>query len=140
MYRKLKPPSLLRRAGVSFFLGLTVFLLGVLLEGLLDWFGISGVSAVADDLAIGILAGSVVFAYERHRHKTVIRQMRVIAEMNHHVRNALQPILYSPYVNEQAEQIKIIQESTQRIQWALREILSGEAEKIPPHKKSSVAA
>ncbi|HKD78735.1 MAG TPA: hypothetical protein VKH81_03530 [Candidatus Angelobacter sp.] len=140
MYRKLKPPSLLRRAGVSFFLGLTVFLLGVLLEELLDRFGISGMSAVVDDLAIGILAGVVVFAYEWHRHKTMIRQMRVIADMNHHVRNALQPILYSPYVSEQAEQIKIIQESTQRIQWALREVLPGEAEEIPPHKENSAAA
>lgn len=140
MYRKLKPPSLLRRAGVSFLLGLTVFLLGVLLEDTLDRFGISGTSAVLDDLLIGILAGAVVFAYELHRHKAMLRQMRVIAEMNHHVRNALQPILYSPYVIEQAEQIKIIQESTQRIQWALREILPGETAEMPPHKGTSAAA
>jgi len=141
MYRKVKPPSLLRRAGVSFFLGLTVFLLGVLLEDALDRFGIRGTSAIIDDLLIGILAGAVVFAYELHRYKTVLRQMRVIAEMNHHVRNALQPILYSPYVSEQAEQIKIIQESTQRIQWALREVLPGELDAVvPPHKGTSAAA
>ncbi|HZS27085.1 MAG TPA: hypothetical protein VFB76_07625 [Candidatus Angelobacter sp.] len=141
MYRKLNPPSLLRRTGVSFLLGLSVFLLGVLLEGALNKFGISGTSALLDDLLIGILAGCVVFAYELHQHKTILRQMRVIAEMNHHVRNALQPILYSPYVSEQAEQIRIIQESTQRIQWALREVLpGGEADEMPPYKGSSAAA
>jgi hypothetical protein len=140
MYRKLKSPSLLRRAGVSFLLGLTVFLLGVLLEDTLDRFGISGVKAVIDDLLIGILAGFLVFLYELHQHRAMLRQMRVIAEMNHHVRNALQPILYSPYVSEQAEQVRIIQESTQRIQWALREVLPGEAEDMPPHNGTSAAA
>jgi hypothetical protein len=140
MYRKLNPPSLLRRAGVSFLLGLTVFLLGVLLEDTLDRLGISGVNAVIDDLVIGILAGFLVFAYEMHRHKAMMRQMRVIAEMNHHVRNALQPIMYSPYVKEQAEQIRVIQEGTDRIQWALQEILPGEAEETLPHKGTSAAA
>lgn len=140
MYRKLNPPSLLRRTGVSFVLGLAIFLLGVFLENGLDKLGISGTRAILDDLLIGILAGCLVFAYELHQHKTILRQMRVIAEMNHHVRNALQAILYSPYVNQQAEQIKIIQESTQRIQWALREVLPGEADEIPPHKGSSAAA
>lgn len=140
MYRKQNPPSLLRRTGVSFLLGLTVFLLGVLLEGALNKFGISGASALLDDLLIGVLAGCVVFAYELHQHKALLRQMRVIAEMNHHVRNALQPILYSPYVSEQAEQIRIIQVCTQRIQWALREVLPGEAEAIPADKGSSAAA
>ena len=121
-------------------LGLAIFLLGVFLENGLDKLGISGTRAILDDLLIGILAGCLVFAYELHQHKTILRQMRVIAEMNHHVRNALQAILYSPYVNQQAEQIKIIQESTQRIQWALREVLPGEADEIPPHKGSSAAA
>ena len=118
--------SLLRRAGTSFLLGFGIFLLGVLLENMLDRFAIKGVSAVLDDLLIGIAAGLLVLAYERHRHSAMLRQMRVIAEMNHHVRNALQPILYSPYLKEQAEQIRIVQEGIDRIQWALKEVLPGE--------------
>ena len=58
--------------------------------------------------------------------KLILEKMRVIAEMNHHVRNALQPIMYSPYLKEQAEQVRIIQEGTRRIEWALREVLPGE--------------
>jgi hypothetical protein len=129
MYRKLHPSSLLRRAGTSFLLGLTVFLLEVFLEKLLEKFNVHGIPALSDDLLIGILAGAVVFAYEQHRHNAVLRQMRVIAEMNHHIRNALQPILYSPYLQEQAEQIKVIQQGTTRIQWALEEVLQGELKK-----------
>jgi hypothetical protein len=138
MYRK--PPTLLRRAVYSFSLGFGIFLLGVGLRTLLDRFGVVGVMAAVDDLLTGILAGLLVFAYERHQHKLVLAKMRVIAEMNHHVRNALQPILYSPFLLEQAEQVRTIQEGIRRIEWALREVLPGEAETVPVQSKSKSAA
>jgi hypothetical protein len=137
MYRK--PVSLKRRAVYSFGLGCGIFLLGVALRALLDNMGVSGVTALVDDLLIGILAGVLVFAYERHQHKLILEKMRVISEMNHHVRNALQPIMYSPYLQEQAEQVRTIQEGTRRIEWALREVLPGEG-MIPPGSKSKSAA
>lgn len=124
MYRK--PISLKGRAIYSFSLGAGIFLLGVSLRTLLDNWGVSGVAAAVDDLLIGLLAGVLVFAYERHQHKQILEKMRVISEMNHHVRNALQPIMYSPYLQEQAEQVRTIQEGTRRIEWALREVLPGD--------------
>ena len=136
MYRK--PITLKRRAIYSFGLGFGIFILGVTLGTLLDRWGASGVTAVIDDLLIGFLCGILVFAYERHQHKLVLEKMRVISEMNHHVRNALQPIVYSPYLNEQAEQIKTIQEGTRRIEWALREVLPGEG--AAPQRSHSKSA
>jgi hypothetical protein len=124
MYRK--HVTLRRRAVYSFGLGCGIFILGVTLRTLLDRWSVTGLAAAIDDMLIGLLAGVLVFAYEHHQHKIILEKMRVIAEMNHHVRNALQPIIYSPYVKERAEQIKIIQEGTRRIQWALREVLPGE--------------
>jgi hypothetical protein len=131
---------MLRRALFSFFLGFGIFILGVGLRTVLDKLGVGGVPALIDDLLVGIVAGAMVFAYERHQHKLVLARMRVIAEMNHHVRNALQPILYSPFLQEQAEQVRTIQEGTRRIEWALREVLPGEAEPDPPESKSKSAA
>jgi hypothetical protein len=139
MYRKANLQSLRRRAGTSVLLGFTVFVLGALVEYLLSRFNASGVSAFLDDLLIGVLAGVVVFGYESHRHKMIVRQMRVIADMNHHVRNALQPILYSPYLKEQAEQVRMIQQGTERIQWALREVLHGNFDDPPPQSSRNVA-
>jgi hypothetical protein len=134
------PPSLTRRAFYSFSLGFGIFLLGVALRTVLDKAGVDGVIAVIDDLLTGILAGLLVFAYERHQHKVVLDRMRVIAEMNHHVRNALQPILYSPFLKEQAEQVRIIQEGTRRIEWALREVLAGDVKAEPQASNSDTAA
>jgi len=131
---------MLRRALFSFFLGFGIFILGVALRTMLDTLGVGGMPALIDDLLVGIVAGAMVFAYERHQHKLVLARMRVIAEMNHHVRNALQPILYSPFLQEQAEQIRTIQEGTRRIEWALREVLPGEVEPAPPESKSRPAA
>src|SRR6476646_7412180 len=138
MYRK--PPSMFRRTLYSFLLGFGIFLLGVSLRTMLDKLGVNGGTAVIDDLLIGILAGLLVYAYERHQHKLVLEKMRVIAEMNHHVRNALQSILYSPFVKEQATQITLIQESTRRIEWALREVLPGEVDPQPPVNSKSKSA
>jgi len=131
---------MLRRALFSFFLGFGIFILGVILRTVLDKLDVGGVPALVDDLLVGIAAGAMVFAYERHQHKLVLARMRVIAEMNHHVRNALQPIIYSPFLKEQAEQVRIIQEGTRRIEWALREVLQREAESAPPESKSRPAA
>jgi hypothetical protein len=119
---------MLRRALFSFFLGFGIFILGVALRTVLDKLGVGGLPALIDDLLIGILAGAMVFAYERHQHKLVLARMRVIAEMNHHVRNALQPILYSTFLKEEAEQIRIVQEGTRRREWDLRGVLPGEAD------------
>jgi hypothetical protein len=142
MYRK--HLTLTRRAVYSFALGCGIFVLGVSLRTLLDSWGVTGVAAAIDDMLIGLLAGVLVFAYERHQHKIIHEKMRVISEMNHHVRNALQPIMYSPYLKEQAEQVRIIQEGTRRIEWALREVLPGEdiastGAELPTRRPSSVA-
>ena len=129
-----------RRAVYSFALGFVIFLLGVGLHGLLDRWNVSGLAAGVDDLLIGILAGLLVFAYERHQHKAVLDRMRIIADMNHHVRNALQTIIYSPFLKEQTEQVRIIQEGTRRIEWALREVLPGNTPEEPPTPETKSVA
>ena len=121
-----QPAPLLRRAGYSFLLGFGIFLAGALLQIMFRQLGISGIWELVDNVVSGIVTGLIAFFYETQRHKTVVRNLRMIAAMNHHVRNALQSILYVPYSPTQADQMKVIQASVERIQWALREILPGE--------------
>ena len=136
MSRGPKVPSLLRRVGFSFLLGFSLFVLGALLQGFLHGRSITGISLYLDDLALGVLAGLVVFAYEQRRSKEIRQKLAVISAMNHHVRNALQAISYVPYT-EQAKQILLIQQSVNRIQWALQEILPGD---LPPKERLAVTA
>jgi hypothetical protein len=125
MYRIPQLPSLFRRVGVSFLLGFTLFILGALLQLTLEKNGIRGMAAYADDMIMGVLAGLLVFAYEQHRYRVMVERLKVISGMNHHVRNALQAITFSPYA-EHAKQLELIENAAHRIQWALDEILPGE--------------
>lgn len=120
--------ALFVHAAHSFLLGLGIFLLGVALEVTLQRMRVSGTWQLFDNVCTGILAGLLAFFYERQRHKRVERQLRMIADMNHHVRNALQSITYAPYIQSQVEQIHVIRSSVDRIQWALREILVGDTQ------------
>jgi hypothetical protein len=80
---------------------------------------------LADDFIIGIAAGVLVFIYEQRRNRYLLERLRVIAEMNHHVRNALQVVLYSAEKQKDEEVEKMLRESMDRIEWALREVLEG---------------
>jgi hypothetical protein len=116
----------MRRIGTSVLLGVIIAALGVWFEILISHKALSMVEAI-DDIIIGMFAALVVFSYEQKRYRATMEKIRVIAGMNHHVRNALQAISYAPYT-EQAKQIKLIGESVSRIEWALREILPGDPE------------
>jgi hypothetical protein len=134
MSRIPKVPSLLRRISVSFLLGFVLFVLGAGLQGVLEQRGITRATIYLDDLVLGLLAGLIAFAYEHRRSRELRQKLAVISAMNHHVRNALQTIAYVPYT-EQAKQMLLIQQSVNRIQWALNEILPGEnheARSFPP--------
>jgi len=62
----------------------------------------------------------------RERHRLTVARMQVIAEMNHHIRNALTPISLTISATEDQQLVRIISEGVDRIDWALREILPRE--------------
>ncbi len=62
----------------------------------------------------------------RERHRLMVARMQVIAEMNHHIRNALSPISLSLDETENQHLNHVISDAVDRIDWALREILPRE--------------
>lgn len=77
-----------------------------------------GVSAVV----VSALTGRLMHAANQKREATLLR-MQVISEMNHHIRNALAAISLSADSIPNQQCIRVISESVDRIEWALREIL-----------------
>lgn len=124
----------------SFLIGFAIFIFGASIEALLHARGISSRWDLIDNLITAILTGLIVFLYEQRRGKDMRQRLRMIAAMNHHVRNALQNILWSPYAPDSKDQIRKVQESVNRIEWALREILPSESDVSPdllPPKQSA---
>lgn len=76
------------------------------------------------NLMVGLVGAALVYVLslrERQRQQYVECRLRVIAEMNHHIRNALQVITFYTR-NGQKQEVGIV-EAVERIQWALREVL-----------------
>lgn len=125
MYRNPELPSAFRRISVSLLIAFAVAVTGIAVELLVDGSRHMTVSLV-DNVLVGLMTALILFVYEQRQHNNMVSRINVIAAMNHHVRNALQVISYAPHA-DQAEQIRIIDESVRRIEWALREVLSAES-------------
>ena len=100
----------------------------VLADQLSIRFGLDGSQRVVDDLLGGLIAGLIFYFYERHRLRRLSQQLHVIDLMNHHVRNALQPLMFMNDDPESRGQMKLVEECVRRIDWALREALPGKSE------------
>jgi hypothetical protein len=77
----------------------------------------------------GLFAGGLFFQMAREEkasRELVAERMKTIAELNHHIRNALQVIKFLGAQNRSGldeMQLQLINDSVNRIEWALREVL-----------------
>jgi hypothetical protein len=96
--------------------------------------GLNGSQRILDDLLGGLIAGSIFHLYERHRLRRFSEHLHVIDLMNHHIRNALQPLMFVPDDSEGKAQMNVVEECVRHIDWALREVLPGKtAEQFVVH-------
>lgn len=87
-------------------------------------------AGVLTTLLIAGVLGNIV-----DRADEVRTRLEMIVEMNHHVRNALQLISYSAYQTHDQEAIAAMHQGSERIEWALRELLDRDAMARPLLKK-----
>src|SRR5580658_5870471 len=62
--------------------------------------GLEGSQRIMDDFLGGFIAGSIFYLYERHRLRKVDEHLHMIDLVNHHIRNALQPLMLLTYKPE----------------------------------------
>lgn len=110
--------------------GFVFFFLGSLSDVWLRKYVASPSVAIMDDALVGIGAGLLVLLYERRQRQNIIRKLEVIRLMNHHVRNSLQVISFAASSPQQEELGNNLRDAVERIEWALREVLSGQREDI----------
>jgi hypothetical protein len=98
------------------------------MDSLLASRGLTPHAVFWDDLISGSFVGlallAVLMAADRGKRAQHDR-LRLIAEMNHHVRNALQVIYASAMCSSDKRHLDKIGAAVDRIDWALREILPG---------------
>lgn len=77
-----------------------------------------GLSAIV----VALLTAGLIHQASQRRNAAMLR-MQVIAEMNHHIRNALGAISLSTDAIQSQQCVRVISESVDRIEWTLREVL-----------------
>jgi two-component sensor histidine kinase len=118
------PPTNAKLSGMALLAALVVLVISMGLDLLLlDVHQSPRTLVELSDLFAATLIGSLFFVYGRIRQRQLRRRMEMIAEMNHHVRNALQVISSSSYMGDREKELAALQEAVKRVDWALREIL-----------------
>jgi hypothetical protein len=120
-----------RRSGLfSLVVTLVVSVLGFFLDHVLVKKGLPrfDMLMISNGLT-GLFAGGLFYqmAREEKTSRELVRaRMNTIAELNHHIRNALQVIKFlggQQRTGLDAMQLQLINDSVDRIEWALREVL-----------------
>jgi hypothetical protein len=114
--------SLLRETALLLFI---VFAILVAVDQLSIRFGLEGWQRIADDLLGGLIAASLFYLYERRILRRFREQLLLIDLTNHHIRNALQPLMFVSFQQESAVQMQLVEECVNYIDWTLREVLPG---------------
>ena len=125
-----------------FLAGLAMFGAVFLVEHGLSQAGIVGSGTILDDVLLGLFAAIGLFFLLRHLDTA--RELRrrqhyalIIAELNHHIRNALQVIISrADLAVHGVSELEDIFGAVDRIDWALREILPRGA--MPAAEESQV--
>jgi len=86
-------------------------------------------------LIIGLLVSKILtLAWERRQ--ALQQRLDMVAEMNHHIRNALEVILSAAYQTHDSGMIACIRAATDRVLWALNEVLPEQEHERRNHEKS----
>lgn len=108
--------------------GLALFFVSYIFDLLLAWMGVPGTATILNNLAIGLLGALLLIFYlsTLHFEQNYMRakeRATLIAELNHHVRNALTVIHHSAELEDKTERLRRIGESVERIDRVLTDLV-----------------
>jgi uncharacterized membrane protein YccC len=84
-------------------------------------------ATIFDDTLLGILVAVLVIVVQRQTElRRQQHKLAVMKEMNHHIRNALQIIVYTTSNANDRDGVDKVRDAAKRIEWALREVLPAE--------------
>ncbi len=94
------------------------------------------------NMLTALVAGALLLQSKiraQEKQKLLEQRLQKIAEMNHHVRNALQVVSFYRHQISDPEARQLLQDSVRRIEWTLEEVLprGWNLDSVPPQKKAS---
>lgn len=126
--KRRRQPGPIAKLALGFLISaLFITAVGLLFDRLMLHEGISRIDILmVSNLLTGIVAAGLFLQIKlRAAEKQRLWEQRLqkLADMNHHVRNALQVLAFYASQTEDSRAAKLIKESIQRIEWTLIEVL-----------------
>jgi hypothetical protein len=108
--------------------GLTLFTITYVADAVLYYLGIAAAETILDDAAIALTgAGMLIFfLVQSHKNQIVARAKEraiIVAEINHHMRNAITPLALIMASPDTGERLRILDIATDRMDHVLTELL-----------------
>ena len=112
-----------------------LFGVSYLTDWILFWMKIPGVSTIANNLVIGGCAAVAAYIwarYEAERQARAREKMILIAELNHHIRNAVTLLGQSAALEDGPTKLRLIDEAVDRVDRVLTELVPTAGETQTP--------
>ncbi len=97
---------------------------------------IPAAATITNNIAIALFGAAVVLIFLRRHHQSEItarakERAIIVAEMNHHIRNAMTPLILGVSSDDITERLRTLDQATDRVDHVLTELLptSGSATK-----------
>jgi hypothetical protein len=101
--------------------------ISLVLDALLLSRGVPGLGVLlVSNLIVGAACGTLIIQLkilQEERRKVVEDRLRKVADVNHHVRNALAVVAFYGTRGGDAASAQVVSEAVKRIEWTLREVL-----------------
>ena len=108
--------------------GVVLFAASYAADAILYMLKIPSALTIADNFVIALVGVAVVlvFLYYRHEQEVIARAKEraiIIAEMNHHIRNAMTPLIVGLSSDDLDERMRTLDQATDRVDHVLTELL-----------------
>jgi hypothetical protein len=116
----------LQRWGAALSVGVVLFLASYLVDALLLRIGTSPSQTVLDNLVVGVVGAAAAYLWvrwEAEKHARMQERVILIAELNHHIRKALQSMCDSIFLQDQNQKLRLIDAAQARIDRVLTELV-----------------
>jgi hypothetical protein len=116
--------------------GASLFVVSYAADYILYRLNIPQVQTLSNNIVIGILAAALMLLFLRNKHeREAVNRAKeraiIVAEMNHHIRNAMTPLIVGVSSDDLYERLRTLDQATDRVDHVLTELLptSGSASK-----------
>jgi hypothetical protein len=108
--------------------GIVLFAVSYVADAILYALNVPAALTVGDNLAIAIAGAAVVLVFlVRHHENEVVARAKeraiIIAEMNHHIRNAMTPLVLGVSSEDINERLRTLDQATDRMDHVLTDLL-----------------